>query len=244
MLRNEFGLLNSDPDWLDRPAMMSIARSTPEVLKKLNKLSRPFNFMLCPLVENVAGYPAGIDRDRFTLVTPFNKDRDSWMKSDFVNIYDGEHFSLSLEQTPKLDKVIPKTFGYILRHYLLHPEHKSLAPDGSPCVSNTRGVLQRMHVIATRLRFIGKETDRKWDEGGDLSLLTFKAAHFEEEGGVQKSDPTFIDLLAAQPIKAVARAAEVDRNTVKKVLRGEPVRRSTLLRIAAAVRRLLDRVEH
>jgi hypothetical protein len=35
-----------------------------------------------------------------------------------------------------------------------------------------------MRVHATQLRYIGKETDRKWEQGGDFSLMNFKPAQF------------------------------------------------------------------
>jgi hypothetical protein len=238
LLRNALGLPSVEPSWFNRPAMMQIAMSTPHVLKRLNKISRPYSFVLCPLVDRISGYPAGVDREQFTLVTPFMKNREKWLTAECINIYDAKHYPLSLEQTPQFDKVIPQTFGYILRLYPLHPEYKSLAPDGSPCNGNTRGLLQRMHVIAGQSRYIGKETDRKWDQGGDFSLLAFKPAHFDESGKVVKADPALIQQLAVVAIKALARKANVDRNTIRKMLRGLPVRRATLLRIAAALTQL------
>jgi hypothetical protein len=90
---------------------------------------------------------------------------NQWLRADYVNVYDGKHYSLALKQTPKLDKVIPQTFGYILRLYPLHPESKSLAPDGTPCTGHTRGLLQRVYVTAGQHHYTGKETDRKWDSG-------------------------------------------------------------------------------
>jgi hypothetical protein len=215
--------------------MMQITMSTPHVLKRLNKVSRPYNFVFCPLIDSICGYPAGVDRHQFTLMTPFTKDRKKWLDADCINIYDGKHYSLSLMQTPQFDKAIPKTFGYIMRLYPLHPEYKSLAPDGSPCNGGTRGLLQRMHVVAGQSRYRGKETDRKWEQGGDFSLLTFEPAHFDEIGKMVKADPALIAQFAAVPIKELVRKSGVDRNTLRKVLRGLPVRRATLQRVAAAL---------
>jgi len=83
--------------------------------------------------------------------TPFNKNRNSRLKADFMNV--------------------------------LPPEHKTLAPDRSPCNRDPREILQRMHVIATRLILMGKETDRKSDEGGDLSFITFQPSTLRERKG-------------------------------------------------------------
>jgi hypothetical protein len=238
LLRTALGFACTEPHWFDLPAMMRIVMSTPHVVRRLNKISRPYNFLFCPLIDSICGYPAGVDRQQFTLITPFTKNRKAWLTADCINIYDGKHYSLALLQTPQFDRIIPKTFGYIMRLYGLHRECKSLGPDGMPCVGDTRGLLQRMHVTADRLRFIGKETDRKWERGEDLSLLAFKPTLFEESSKTVKADSNTMELLALAPIKAVAREAEVDRNTVRKVLRGLPVRALTLQRIVAAVARL------
>jgi hypothetical protein len=31
----------------------------PHVLRRLNRSTRPYNFLLCPLIDTVTGYPAG-----------------------------------------------------------------------------------------------------------------------------------------------------------------------------------------
>ena len=105
------GMSSTEPAWLNRPATMQIRISTPHVLKRLNKMLRPYNFILCPLIDDVVGYPAGVDREQFTLITPFTKDRNAWMKADYINIYDGKPLFASLRKTPlKFDKAITDTF--------------------------------------------------------------------------------------------------------------------------------------
>jgi hypothetical protein len=180
------------------------------------------------------GHPAGIDRQKFTLVTPFTKNRRAWLRADCINVYDGKHYSLSLTQTPKFDKVIPQTFGYIMRLYPLHPESKSLAPDWTPCTGNTKGLLQRMHIVAVRARYIGKESDRKWERGEDFSLLQFTPTQFDESGAMAQADPALIEQLKVVPIKELARKTGIDRNTIRTMLRGLPVRRVTIQRVARA----------
>src|SRR5215469_7638420 len=60
--------------------------------------------------------------------------------------------------------VFPSQFAHLVIQYQQHPEAKSLAPDGTACGAETNGLLQRAHVIAGEIRYIGKETDRKWEE--------------------------------------------------------------------------------
>ena len=92
-----------------------------------------------------------------------------------------------------------------------------------------------MHVVAAQPRYIGKETDRKWEQGGDFSLLMFEPAEFDELGKTVKADPMLIERFAAVPIKALVRKSNVDRNTIRKMLRGLPVRRVTMQRVVEAL---------
>jgi adenylate cyclase len=81
--------------------------------------------------------------------------------------------------------VVPKNFFMLLNSYQNHPEAKSLGPDGNPCDSKTRGLLQRAHIIASWPPiYIGKESDRHWEEGDDLSLLDFKTVQYTRKGNV------------------------------------------------------------
>jgi hypothetical protein len=95
-----------------------------------------------------------------------------------------------------------------------------------------------MHVIATGFHLVGKETDRTWDEGAGLSLLRFEPTNVDEEEMFGQANPAFIERLSAHPIKPVAKEAKIDRNTIRKVLKGLSVRPAILLRTGSAIKRL------
>jgi hypothetical protein len=77
----------------------------------------------------------------------------------------------------------------LLESYQNHPEAKSLGPDGKPCAFDTRGLLQRSHIVANwPLKPIGKESDKHWEEGEDLSLLDFKAIEYRRKGNAVATD--------------------------------------------------------
>jgi hypothetical protein len=63
-----------------------------------------------------------------------------------------------------------------------HPEFKSLAPDGSPCKADTRGLLKRCPVTAAGFHFIGKETERGWDQVDDVSTLLPELVRYDAAG--------------------------------------------------------------
>ena len=92
---------------------MRVVLSTPLVLARLNRDTRPYNFLFCPLVDSVVGYPRGIDRDQFTLIAPFTKDRERWLELPCINACDGTRFALALNQDLNSTKVVPQTFGYV-----------------------------------------------------------------------------------------------------------------------------------
>lgn len=231
MLRQELGLPHRTPSWVDLPAMMRIVLSTPHVLGRLDHSTRPYNFLFCPLIDPVAGYPAKVDpNDDCTPITAFTKDRKRWAKAECINVRDGKRYRLSLRQSNKLDKLIPQTFGYVLRLYLCHPEAKSLAPDGTTCVADTRGLLKRASIVAGELRYVGKETDRRWTEGEDLSLLTFTATEYLSSGKVV-ADPTLRDEIASSGVRELMRETGLSQHTIEAIRAGKPVRRKTLQRV-------------
>jgi hypothetical protein len=147
-----------------------------------------------------------------------------------VNIFDGEIYRLALEQIPKLDKVIPRTHGRVLYLDTKHPEAKSLAPDGSSCTCETRGLLQRCSVLAASRRYVGKETDRRWEQGEDLSLVEFKTVEYHGSKQIAASDEIKQQILKTG-IRKVERGTKVSHHTINRILRGEHVRRKTLTKI-------------
>ncbi len=236
MLRQELGLPHRMPSWVELPAMMRIVLSTPHVLGRLNYSTRPYNFLFCPLIDPVAGYPANVDPNNCTPITAFTKDRKRWAQAECINVRDGKLYRLALRQSSKLDKLIPQTFGYVLRLYLCHPEAKSLAPDGTTCVADTSGLLRRASIVAGELRYVGKETDRRWTEGEDLSLLTFNAIEYLPSGKVV-ADPTLRDAIAGSGLRQLMRETGLSQHTIEAIRAGKAVRRKTLQRVVQFLNR-------
>jgi len=231
LLRCELGLKCAAPSWLDIPAMMPIVMSTPNILQRLDP--RPFSFLLLPQVDSSGGHPADVDNSRFTLVTSFTSKRSEWLKSECINIFDGKVYQLALKQTAQLDKVIPRTYAHVLYLYTKHPEAKSLAPDGTPCTCNTRGLLQRSSVTAASRRYVGKETDRRWEQGEDLSLVEFKSFEYQQSKQVVAGEEIKQAILK-KGIRKLGRDIGASHHTLHKILQGKPVRRKTLAKICKA----------
>lgn len=217
--------------------MMRMALTTPNVMRNYRpEWLSPFNFFFLPLLSDLGGFPAGYDRSNFRFITRFESDRENWENLEGVNILDGQPYRIEMFPSGKQDKVVPESFRIMLRIYLRRPESKSLASDGGPCTAETRGLLKRASIIAGEIIPCGKETDRRWEQGEDMSLLDFKVLEYRPAGNMVVADTTLRNQIAKLPIKELVRRANIDRNTIRRILRGQPVRRATLQRALAASR--------
>lgn len=169
------------------------------------------------------------------MIAPFSKHADDWWKAACVNVHDGKAYTLAPQQTPQFDKVIPQTFEQVLRLYAYHPESKSLAPDGSPCSTHTRGLLKRAHVQALGRRFVGKETDRRWEHGGDLSVFRPRGVEYQTESKMTAVDPTVQAQAKAIGLRDLMRRTGLSQHTLEAIRKGRPVRTKTVLQLLAAI---------
>jgi len=225
IVRGVLGLERKAPDWLDLPVMMKLTLSTPHhVLKNLAKgpLTRPHNFLMLPLISRF-GCPQNIDWNKFTLITAFTSDRNEWMRAKCINIHDPQSPVYELTDEYDRRRALPKNFFMLLDEYQKHAEAKSLGPDGKPCQFDTRGLLRRAHIVANWPPiYTGKESDRHWEEGEDMSLLLFKAIEYKRQG-YAIADDEHLTRIAKAPKREFMRRG-INQHTLEKICKGEPVR--------------------
>lgn len=174
------------------------------------------------------GFPENVDPNAFTLITPFRSERDKWIHSKCVNIHDCKSPIYELSDEYGLRKVMPKNFFVLLDSYQDHPEAKSLGPKGNPCEFDTRGVLQRAHVVAKSPPiYIGKESDRHWEEGEDLSLLVSKAVQYKRRGSVVADDEQLERIRNVSKREFMRRG--INQHTLEKICNRKPVRAAKLM---------------
>lgn len=240
LLRKELGLPSKEPSWLDLPAMMRMVVTTPNVLKNRRpEWLGPFNFFLFPLVSELGGYPRGFDKTNFLFITPMETDRRKWRSLVGTNLLDGQTYQIAMSPTGKQDKVIPESFRIILRQYLGKPEAKSLAPDGTPCVGTTQGLLGRTKIVAGQLIPVGKETDRRWEQGEDPSMIDSETHLYENPRNTRVGEASERQRWSAIGIRRLMRESTLTQKTVYKILTGEPVRRYTLSSFRQAIGKIM-----
>lgn len=180
-----------------------------------------------------------VDAQGFTLFAPFTDDSSRWYDLPYVNVHDGRTYRLAPHGKRLPSEAQAQTYGEVVRRYPHHPEAKSLAPDGTPCRADTHGLLQRTPVTAGEFRRIGKETDRRWEQGEDISLLmpTLVQYHPEETDRLV-SDPALARELQRWSIRVIARESGISPTTIKAARRGDRIRKSTAQRLWAVIKSL------
>lgn len=241
LLRRVLKLPAKDPTWLDLPAMMRMVVTTPNVFKQRRpEWLGPFNFFLFPMLsERFGGYPAGFDKSNFVFITPYESDRSKWSSLKGVNLMDGKPYQISMEPTLHQDKVVPESFRIVLRRYPGKAEVKSLAPDGTPCAATTHGLLQRARILAGRLVPVGKETDRRWEQGEDPSMIDSDIFIYEKGTKLVIADSSERKKFAAIGWRRLAKESKLSLPPVGKVIKGEGVRPQTLSIIRQTAARIL-----
>ena len=240
LLRRALKMPLRDPAWLELPAMMRMVVTTPNVFKQRRpEWLGPFNFFLFPMLsETFGGYPAGFDKSNFVFVAPYESDRKKWSSLQGVNLVDGQSYQIAMQPTLYQYKVIPESFRILLRKYLGKAEVKSLAPDGTPCTGTTRGLLQRARITAGRLVPVGKETDRRWEQGEDPSMIDSDVYVNEKRTKLVIADPSERKKFKAIGLRRLARESNLSLAPVGKAIKGKGVRRQTLSIIRQTAARL------
>lgn len=222
-----------------QPEMQPVTVTTFNVLKSLHEWEgfRPYNFFLLPVLAD-GGYPVNVNPERFRLVAPFESDQTKWKRLTCINIGDPKDrrvygLTTSFTSNEYGRKAVVETFENLFHRYAQHPEAKSLGPDGEACKSNTRGLLGRSHIIAEKHRRIGKESDRRWEEGDDLESLLFVPVEYEQPGE-QAEAPTLaraserlIRLIKTIGIRKLVRFG-LGRRILENICRRELLKASTL----------------
>ena len=81
--------------------------------------------------------------------------------------------------------------------------------------------------MAGEFRYVGKETDRKWEEGDDLSVLEFKNTEYGRAKKVV-ADPELLATMGKYGVRELMRRTALSQRTLAAVRVGTPVKRAAL----------------
>lgn len=168
IVRSSLGLSVKELQFAHLPAIGRITVSSPALMKSLESLNagkpyseqiKPFNFLLTCHVS-AFGHPAGVDPEKFHLVTPYDPDPRTWLEKEWIDQYTGKRYRITTtghcgsRQTARV-----KTYGEIIIEYEFHPESKCADAAGNVCEKQTVGLLTRRHIKIDQIKCIGKESN-------------------------------------------------------------------------------------
>lgn len=219
---------------------MRIRVTTPNVLRALRKhdsgAAKPYNFALSPILVDPI--------PNCTLVAPASKHPEEWLTRDYTEANTGKTVKLSTSYNGK--PLIPQTISHVLWRHYRHPEDKSLAPNGELCSAHSKGLLQRRPIQAmTPLVFIGKETERKAQEGEDPSILGNQGPiqyHRHQTRKTRPCAPELVRILARFSLRQLMKSG-LARDTIIQARRGNRVHPGTCTRLAKLTQKLTKTVD-
>jgi hypothetical protein len=220
------------------PAVMRIRVTTPNVMTALRKrdptAAKAYNFALSPILVD--------SPPECTLIAPFSKHPEEWLTQNYTEIHSGEVVKLLGEYRGK--KLLPQTLSGVLWRHYLHPEDKSLSPDGRRCAAYTNGLLRRRPIQAMKpFVFIGKEIERRAQEGEDISVIENTGPIRYQAGQTAKTraaDAGLVKRLWQFSLRQLTEASGLSRDTVIQArhnARLHPDTRASLLRAVEELER-------
>jgi hypothetical protein len=218
------------------PAVMRIQVTTPNVMEALRKrdpgAAKPYNFAVSPILLEAP-------KD-CTLVAPFSKHKEDWLTDIYTEIHTGEVVKLGSEFRGR--KVTPQTLGGVVWRHFLHPEAKSLSPNGKPCDEYTTGLLGWRPIRAMfPFVYIGKEIERRAQEGEDISLAEDTRPRTyapRQTRHTRSASAALIRKAGRFSIRKLMRESGASQHSVERFLAGDSVHPATRARLEQAVEKL------
>jgi hypothetical protein len=223
----ELILTGGGPPWLDFPALTRFAFSTNDLQRAFNAYNatrpwaeqiKPFNFLLHAHIAP-CGYPAGVDPTRCRLLAPYESSPSRWLELPWTNLHTGQQHPVTTDPDDHRAEVTRlKTYRDVLALYAIHPEPKSLDPDGNPCTRRSPpGLLQRRPITALTYSLIGKESNRLDETTAGLvgsiddTLTTYNSP--TENAWMTLICPALADF----PNRELASLAGLDTRTLQRI---------------------------
>jgi hypothetical protein len=223
--------------WFDNlPGVMRVRITTPNVLKALRKrdpgAAKPYNFAHSPIL--IQPVP------ECTLIAPASKNPAEWLTREYTEIHTGDTVKLRDNYHGKV--LTPQTLASVIWRHYLHPEDKSLSPDGEPCDAYTRGLLLRRPITAmTPFVFIGKEIERRAQEGEDVGALGNAGPvqyHQRQAANTRAADPGLILRARKFGIRPLMRQCGASQHSTERFLHGDRIHPATRVKLEKAIREL------
>jgi hypothetical protein len=189
---------------------------------------KPYDFVLAPVIRE-GNLQVEEEAEKPILVTQFNKNSDEWSTARYHNVRTGETNSITTGESNNENVIPVRSYRSVLNAYVNNAESKFNGPDGNQCHPWTRGILQRMHVVAREHRYCGKEFKRKLEQGPVDHEVEVKCKVYEN--GRVVADAETIRQLTRFSERQIRGGTGVRRDTIRLIRHGKGVKRSTYQKV-------------
>jgi hypothetical protein len=167
--------------------------------------------------------------DKPILVTRFTRDSEEWIAATYYDVRTGKACRITTDESTS-ESIIPvRSYRSVLNAYVNNAESKFNGPDGKQCCSWTRRILQRMHVVAGKHRYCGKEMRRKLEQGPVDHEIDYKCKVYEN--GRVAADPETLRQLEEFSEREIANGTGLHRKPIRIFRHGRTVTRRTYQKI-------------
>ncbi|HVA86259.1 MAG TPA: hypothetical protein VNF73_08095 [Candidatus Saccharimonadales bacterium] len=168
-----------EPEWFDLPAVSQASVSTPALAHLFDCRNagrpyadqvKPFGFLLVGHADPLAALPPGLGDGPVTPVAPYSTDVAGFLGWDWVDRRTGRPVRVTTREGGEPGRVRLKTYRDVVEAYVAHHEEKSGRAGARRGRIGSVGVLPRLHVVATEVRHIGKESNKLDEEDQGFAL--------------------------------------------------------------------------
>ena len=203
------------------------------MLGRLKEFCKPYDFVLAPVIRE-GDLQLDEEAEKPILVARFNKNSEEWSAATYYNVRTGERYSITTGQSGSENVIPVRSYRSVVNAYVNNAESKFNGPDGNQCHPWTRGILQRMHVVAGEHRYCGKEFKRKLEQGPVDHEVECKCKVYEN--GRIVAGPETLRQLASLSERQISKKTGVHRDTIRLIRHGKGVKRSTYEKVISFLR--------
>jgi len=239
------------PEWAERYALSQFSLSSPTIAgwfrgrdARLDRVDR-----MRPGTFGLLAHPNAFMKnlyDHAWPAAPYERDPRCWTEVSWYDRRNAQPIRVrglgpnasadEAARAAERGEVVVLTLGDVLRRYETRPEHKSLAPDGSPATGTTCGLLRRRPVRSTPAltHLAGKEGNKLLERV--TGEVTRPEDYRSDYGTREDTWPYVAAVLRMIGREKVACLAELDPSTVWRAIQDatNPRRASTRAKLSAA----------
>jgi len=152
---------------------------------------------------------------------PYELDPSQWLRKDWIDQYSGQCYRVTTSgHHGNRTSARVKAYGEVLVEYEFHPEAKCSDSNGHACGKQTIGLLERRHIQAGQIKYIGKESNSLEDV--EAGLIHSAENVYTEYIDMRRDEWQTVPLpiLKKMPLVYLVKVSRLARSTLIEIRAG------------------------